>query len=85
MLPFLNKHKQSVSGLIIERRKPDETPDQDESSEGDDILEAAASDILNAIEQKDSKHLALALRAAFQILDSEPHEEGPHLNEEGLE
>ena len=81
MLPFLNKHKQSVAGLIIKRREPDESADKKEP-EGDEVLEAAASDILNAIESKDHRHLALALRAAFDILESEPHKEGPHTDEE---
>ena len=54
----------------------------DVHGDDDQALIAAAQDIMRAINMKDYKHLALALRSAFQILDSEPHDEGPHLNEE---
>lgn len=46
-----------------------------------DVLESAAQDLLDAIEKKDTKALAIALRAAFELCDSEPHEEGPHLED----
>lgn len=76
MLPFL-KHKQegSMSEPIdsIERK-----PDGDE--EEYDGLESAAEDLCHAIEAKDYKAAASALRAAFDLLDSEPHYEGPHTN-----
>lgn len=45
-------------------------------------LMAAALDLLNAVNMKDTKGMADALRAAFEILDSSPHLEGPHLGEE---
>lgn len=81
-LPFL-KPKQ-IAGVIISHRKPDSDAPQpmDEMEGSDSALEAAAQDILRAINSKDSQHLAQAIRAAFQILDSEPHEEGPHTNDE---
>ena len=80
MLPFL-KPKSHSAGVIIQQRKPDDK-DESEMDMGDHAMEAAAEDIMKAINSKDSRHLALALRAAFQILDSEPHEEGPHTKEE---
>lgn len=46
----------------------------------DDSVLSAASDLLHAIETKNTKLIAIALRAAFEILDNEPHEEGPHLS-----
>lgn len=51
--------------------------------EGEEMapLEACADDIIRAINSKDSKMLAEAIKAAFEICDSEPHEEGPHTNE----
>lgn len=69
MLPFLQKKKQT--GVQVIERAPDE---KDESDQGDG-LKACAQDIIRALEQKDAAHLAEALRSAFQILDSEPHEE----------
>ena len=75
MLPFLKNNKEaSIS----------ETPDSikrehdEDSSEEYDMLESAAEDLISAVHSKDVKAVCSALRAAFQMLDSEPHEEGPH-------
>ncbi len=59
----------------MEYRKPDAEPKQDQEDSG---LEMAAEDLLRAHASNDKKAVAAALRAAFQILDSEPHVEGPH-------
>jgi len=40
-----------------------------------DPLEVVAEDMLFAFEQKDSKALAAAFRAGFELLETEPHEE----------
>jgi hypothetical protein len=79
MLPFL-KHKQE--GSVSEdddpvKRKPDESTPTDEY----DMLESAAEDMISAIHSRDVKVVCSALRAAFEILDSEPHYEGPHTEE----
>lgn len=86
-LPFLAKPKNNVAGIIIAKRKSDGISNQvemasDDQSSDDSGLESAADDILRAISANDSKQLARALRSAFEILDSEPHEEGPHTNPE---
>jgi hypothetical protein len=70
MLPFLKKSQES--GVSSEPEKIRREPDE---GEGFDSLEVAAEDFLFAIEKKDSKALAQALRAAFMICESEPHEE----------
>ena len=57
------------------QRKPDQEPEYD-------VLESAAEDLCNAVHAKDYKAVAVALRAAFELMDSAPHEEGPHTNEE---
>lgn len=80
-LPFLKSKVRATPMVDVQKRKPD----QEDDMSGSAPLEAAAQDICNAIEQKDYTHLALALRAAFQILDAEPHQEGPHTNEEDSE
>ena len=74
MLPFLKKNQESSMSAPVDsiKREPDE------GAEEYDSLESAAEDLLKAIESKDSKEIASALRAAFEICDSEPHEEGPH-------
>lgn len=77
MLPFIKKQRQSA-GVAVEYRKPDES-DKPESQ--DDGLEMAADDMLKAHSSGDKKALAAALRAAFEILDSQPHVEGEHIEE----
>ena len=54
------------------KREPDEEPEYDS-------LESAAEELSTAIHSKDIKGIAMALRAAFEIMDSEPHEEGEHI------
>jgi len=78
LLPF-QKPKHAV-GVIIKKRKPDgDLPQDAESQDSDDeALVACAEDILRAISAKDSKALAAAMHAAFQIMELEPHAEGPH-------
>lgn len=74
-LPFLKKKEASVSvPSEVQLRESDSEEDSDYDS-----LEAAAEDLTHAIASKDLKGVAAALRAAFQILDSEPHEEGEHI------
>lgn len=53
------------------------TRDHDEDSDYD-MLESAAEDLISAVHSKDVKAVCAALRAAFEICDSQPHEEGPH-------
>lgn len=71
MLPFLKKSKQV--GVIVEQRKPDKPSENSE-------MDACASDLLSAIEAKDIKGIAAALKAAHDLADSVPHSEGEHLD-----
>ncbi len=43
---------------------------------------AAAEDLIAAIANKDASAVADALYAAFEYCDEQPHEEGPHIEEE---
>lgn len=81
MLPYLKP--KSSSGLIIATRKPDGT-NEAEGMEGeeDQGLSMAAADLIRAVHAKDEAATASALRAAFELLDSEPHQEGEHTNEQ---
>jgi len=75
MLPYLKlKNEASASGPI--ESKQVNTMEGEEEYDG---LESAAEDLCNAIEAKDYKAAASALRAAFELLDSQPHEEGEHI------
>ncbi len=78
LLPFLKKSQDgsgNSSGVMTIERKPD-------TDQASDAMDAAAQDILRAIESKDYKHLAEAIRAAYQICESEGDTE---IGEEGLE
>lgn len=74
-LPFMRRKQESgLSGITVKYRSPDDkTPD--ESGKDNSAMEAAAADLLRAFEQKDIKHIALALCSAFQIYESHPHSE----------
>jgi hypothetical protein len=69
MLPFLLKKEGSAS-LPADpvKREPDEESDYDS-------LESAAEDLISAVHSKDVKGVCSALRAAFDMLESQPHEE----------
>lgn len=77
MLPFL-KSKRST-GISVEYRKPDQ---QKEENQEDPALKACADDILKAVEERNPKALASALRAAFDVLQSQPgYEDSQHIEE----
>ena len=75
MLPFLKAKKMgSVVGVAV-------NPDGQSKSTGpidemDPGLMSAAEDLLSGIAMKDAAAVAEALRSAFYLLDSMPHEEG---------
>lgn len=77
-LPWMKRRSQQ-SGISIEYRKPDSS--KQDSDDNDSGLDMGAEDLIRAIEQKDKSKVKAAIRAMFEILDSEPHEEGPHTNE----
>lgn len=72
MLPFLKKEASVVVPVETKKREPDSEPEYD-------ALESAGQDLIDAVHSKDAKAVAAALRAGFQLFDSEPHEEGPHV------
>ncbi len=73
MLPFLKHNQEASTSEPVEpvKRKPDEDADYD-------MLESAAEDLKQALDEGNVKAIASALRAAFELCDSQPHEEGPH-------
>ena len=80
ILPFLKPKK--VAGLIIAKRKPDGSKQEMyEGGEENSGLEACAEDLMRALNSKDAKAVAEALKAAFEICDAAPHVEGEHINE----
>jgi hypothetical protein len=77
-LPFLVR-KPNQGGISTEVRKPDQSPEDNEEDQG---LMACAEDLINAVHSRDKKATAEALKAAFELMDSEPHNEGEHTNEQ---
>lgn len=76
MLPFLNKSKEASVSMppdSIKRKSDDEDGEQEYDS-----LHSAAEDLIHAVHSKDVAAVAMAIKAAFEICDSQPHEEGPH-------
>lgn len=71
--PFMKKNR--VAGLIIAHRTPDGPKESHQEGDENSPLEAAAEDLLRGFNNKDPKQIAMAIRAAFEILESEPHEE----------
>lgn len=78
LLPFLKPRAQT--GVIIQERARDTVP-REELDREEDSIDICCEEMIEAMEEKDPKKMAKALRAAFQIFDSEPHEEGPHTND----
>jgi len=75
LLPFSKKQEGSASMPVQTQRR-----EHDEDFEYDS-MEIAAEELCHAIEKKDYKAIATALRSAFELMDSEPHYEGEHTNE----
>lgn len=78
-LPFLRQKDKapSISAPIVMS-----DGSQGEREEVDSGLMEAARDIIKALEMKDARRLADAIRAAFQICDSMPAEEASQSDED---
>lgn len=73
MLPFM-KHKE----VSVNTPSESLTREPDEAAEEYDMLHAAAEDLIKAVHSKNVAAVSEALKAAFEICDSQPHYEGPH-------
>jgi len=74
MLPFLKLNKEASASAPVEsvERKPD-----NEESEYDG-MESAMEELCDAIHAREYKKAATAFRAAFDMLEMQPHEEIEH-------
>ena len=78
MLPFMKHSKEasvSVAPGVVTRKSDHEDSDEYDS------MHSAMEEFGAALDKKDYKTAAEIFRSAFELLDSEPHEEGPHTNE----
>lgn len=81
-LPWMKP--KTIAGLIMNVRKPDGSQETTGSTENPDAgLQAASADLIRAVMAKDEAGVCAALRAAFTILDAEPHEEAKDENVSG--
>jgi hypothetical protein len=73
MLPFMKPKTQAspITASTSDKGVKD-MPEQDLG------VMAAAEDLIRAVHAKDINATAAALHAAFEIMDSMPHVEGPH-------
>lgn len=73
-LPWAPKSKEGGGAAAMEvvKREPDH-------EEGHDSLHTAMEELHSALDSKDYKRAASVFRAAFDLLEIEPHEEGPHI------
>lgn len=83
LLPFLKPKAASMAGLIIKNREPDEAvknaPEDDSAA-----IDSCAQELINAIHNKDTKAVSAALKDAFDILESLPHEENNEVPEDEI-
>lgn len=66
----------------MKTREPDQKPEESDDGAG---LEACAQELIRAVHARDVKAVAQALQDAFELADSEPHEEGPHIEPHSYE
>jgi hypothetical protein len=82
-----------IDAIMMKRRgempMEEEMPMDEEMSEDmaldDEGLEQCAMELIDAVKGGDVQGVIGSLRAAFHILDAEPHEEGEHMGEEEME
>lgn len=67
---------------MIASKQPDGSISHDGYEDDQDPgLTSAAEDLIQAVHAKDAKAVSEALKAAFEMCDSAPHDEGMHAEE----
>lgn len=81
MLPFLKA--KPAGSVVIHKTKSDGDmmPEKEEGGHPPELI-SASEDLIKAVASKDATAVADALYAAFTFCDSEPHFEGPHIEED---
>lgn len=75
MLPFLRKKQEAgISGLTVKHREPDQKPEQSED-DPKAAIKTCARELIRAVHAQDTDAVSEALKDAFDILESMPHEE----------
>lgn len=79
-LPYFKKNNEAAAVVMPVTDKVERKPDN-ESEDEFDSLSGAMSELHSALNAKDYKNAAKIFRSAFELMDSEPHVEGPHIKE----
>lgn len=76
--------KKNLAGVILEslgpKKEPEEKKEEKDETESGELI-CAAEEIIEALNERKASELATALKAFFQLCESEPHAEGPHTEE----
>ncbi len=83
MLPFLKNRR--VAGTVMEYRKPDGASEKAPEDEQDQSLISCAEAAIRAINAKDAEALAKAFQDAFDVMESQPHDEAAEVEPSGDE
>jgi hypothetical protein len=76
MISLLKQLRQKpAAGVIMQQRKPDEKPEENQQDDPTAAIEACARALINAIKADDVKGVSDSLYDAFCILESMPHDE----------
>lgn len=79
MLPWLKNKQIRQPGVTMAVRKSEGGFAEENPSESDSYgLNHAAKELIEAVAAKDETRVAAALKAAFEHLEKQPHEEAPH-------
>lgn len=68
--------KKVATVIVSKMHGMDKEPEHVNSDDEMATLESIANDLIHAISIKSEHAVALALKAAFECLESEPHQEG---------
>jgi len=74
--------KKAATVIVAQMHSPNLEIEEEEGSE-DEECSALGQELLEAVGAKDAMGVYNALRAIFQKVDSEPHVEGEHEEDEG--
>jgi hypothetical protein len=85
MLPFLKNKQKQQTGVIVQVRAKDDADKPESEDDPKAAMKSAAQDLHDAIKSGDIDGIASALQSAFELADSEPHEEGPHVEKHSFE
>lgn len=77
---IMGDKKKAITAILGERH-PNVGERWEDGPKTHDALSALGSELCEAVKSDDGPGVVSALRAIFAELDSEPHAEGPHIEE----